>query len=298
MTGKRQTAPLKAGGAVAVTSSRFFLHLFAGASAAGLFGAIWFSVVHNLFEITHNDSALLSIFEFMLFGAIAGIVVSWLTGKEYQKLLSRSSLLERLVSGTSAGMWILDEDRRTIYSNQGMHQILGTLPPDGSPLQDFFSPENWQIIEQHLKMRPDGIASAYRVEIARPNGEIRILQVLGSPIIVEPDRFLGSFGIFIDITDQIQDQDRTVRRERLQTLLATVSRLNHKSNNSLRVVRGQSEVLLRRDREGPDAEGYQRIITAADAIAEELQTLTELENVEFEPLVGDSFMVRVPERKD
>jgi len=297
MTGDRQTAPLKASGAVAVTSSRFFLHLFAGACAAGLFGALWFFVIRPLLDLRHLDYPLLSIIECMVFGAIAGIIVSWLTGKEYQKLLSRASLLERLVSGTSAGMWILDENRRTIYSNQSMHQILGTSPLDGSLLQDFFSKESWQTVEEHLKMRPDGIASAYQVEVARPSGEIRTLQVLGSPIIVEPDRFLGSFGIFIDVTDQILHQDRTVRKEKLQTLIATVSRLNHKINNSLMVVRGQAEVLLRRDREGPDAEGFQRIIIAGDAIAEELQTLTELENVEFEPLVGDNLMVRVPERK-
>ncbi len=298
MTGDQHTAPFETDGAVAVTSSRFLLHLLAGAIAAGVVGAIWVSLLGPSPELFHRDSTLLSILESMLFGAVAGIIVSWLTGKEYRKLLSRSALLERLISGTSAGMWILDENRQTIYSNQSMHQILGTIPQDNSLLQDFFSPENWQIIEQHLKMRPDGIASAYQVEITRPGGEIRIMQVLGSPIIVEQNRFLGSFGIFIDITDQIQDQDRTVRREKLQTLIATVSRLNHKINNSLMVVRGQSEVLLRRDRGGPDAESYQRIITAADAIVDELQTLTELENVEFEPLVGDSFMVQVPERED
>ncbi|MFC1627954.1 PAS domain S-box protein [Gemmatimonadota bacterium] len=297
MSGDKHTAPFKTGGAVAVTSSRYMLHLLAGASASGLFGVIWLFLLRPPLGLPHLDSPLLSIFECILFGAVAGIIVSWLTGKEYQKLLSRSTLLERLVSGTSAGMWILDDERRTIYSNLSMHQILGTIPRDGSLLQDYFSPESWQIIEQHLKMRPDGIASSYQVEITRPNGEIRIMQVLGSPIVIEPNRFLGSFGIFIDITDQIQDLDRKVRRERLQTLIGTVSRLNHKINNYLMVVRGQSEVLLRRDREGPDAEGYQRIITAADAIADELQTLTELEHVEFEPVVGDNFMVRIPERE-
>ncbi|MFC1545073.1 PAS domain-containing protein [Gemmatimonadota bacterium] len=298
MIGDQQTAPHTTRGAVAVTSSRFILHLLAGAGGSGLLGALWIFVIRSLINRPHIDPGWLVITECMILGAVAGVVVSWLTGQEYKKLLSRSALLERLVSGTSAGMWILDEDRRTIYSNQSMHQILGTVPRDRSHLQDFFTPENWQVIEQHLKMRPDGIASAYQVEVKRPNGDIRILQVLGSPIIVEPNRYLGSFGIFIDITDQILDQDRTVRKERLQTLIATVSRLNHKINNSLMVVRGQAEVLLRRDREGPDAEGYQRIITAADAIADELQTLTELENVEFEPLVGNNFMVLVPERKD
>ncbi len=179
-----------------------------------------------------------------------------------------------------------------------MNLLLGAVPGEGTAIEEYFSAENWKIIEQHVKLRPQGIASAYRVEIKRQEGPPRTLQVLGSPIIVEPDRYLGSFGIFIDITDQIEDQERAVRRERLQTLLATVSRLNHVINNALMVVRGQAEVLLRRDREGPDAEGYQRIITAADAIADELQALTDLESVEFEYLVGNSFMVRMTEPKE
>lgn len=298
MSGDQSTAPPRSSGAVLISASRFFLHLLAGASASGLFGAIWLLLLRRQHDIPHFDDPLLSIVECMLFGAVAGIIVSWLTGHQYRRLLQRSSLLERLISGTSAGVWILDENRHTTYTNQSMHQILGSVPREDSPLQDFFSPENWQIIEQHLKMRPEGTASAYQVEITRPDGGIRILQVLGSPIIVEPNRFLGSFGIFIDITDQIHDQDRVVRRERLQTLIATVSRLNHKINNALMVVRGQAEVFLRRGREGPDAEGYQRIITAADAIVDELKTLSELENIEFEYLVGDSFMIRIPERED
>jgi len=298
MSGNQSTAPLRSSGAVPISSSRFFLHLLAGASASGLVGGIWLFLLRPLLDKPHPDDPLLSIVECMLFGAVAGFIVSRLTGHEYRRLLLRSSLLERLISGTSAGVWILDENRHTTYTNQSMHQILGSVPQEDSLLQDFFSSENWQIIEQHLKMRPEGTASAYQVEIKRPDGGIRILQVFGSPIIVEPNRFLGSFGIFIDITDQIHNQDRVVRKERLQTLTATVSRLNHKINNALMVVRGQAEVFLRRDREGPDAKGYQRIITSADAIADELKALSELENIEFEPLVGDSFMVRIPERED
>ncbi len=302
LSNEQRTAPLQSSGAVPISSSRFFLHLLAGASASGLAGGIWLFLLRPLLDKPHLDDPLLSIVvsivACMLFGAVAGIIVSMLTGHEYRRLLLRSSLLERLISGTSAGVWILDENRHTTYTNHSMHQILGSVPQEDSPLQDFFSSENWQIIEQHLKMRPEGTSSAYQVEIKRPDGGIRILQVFGSPIIVEQNRFLGSFGIFIDITDQIHDQDRVVRKERLQTHIATVSRLNHKINNSLMVVRGQAEVFLRRDREGPDAIGYQRIITSADAIADELKTLSELENIEFEPLVGDSFMVRIPERED
>ncbi|MFC1529206.1 PAS domain-containing protein [Gemmatimonadota bacterium] len=298
MTGSRLTAPTRLIGAGALPFSRRLLHLFIGTAASGLFGAFWFFIRREWFNPHPADTHFPGILECALIGAVAGIVVCWLTGRNYRTILNRSSLLERLLAGTSAGVWILNENRQTIYTNDSMNQLLGAVPAEGTVIEEFFSAETWQIIEQQVKLRPQGIASAYRIEIERQEGPPRSVQVLGSPIIVEPNRYLGSFGIFIDITDQIEDQERTVRRERLQTLLATVSRLNHVINNALMVVRGQADVLLRRDREGPDAEGYQRIITAADTITDELQALTDLETVEFENLIGDSFMVRMKQQEE
>jgi len=294
MTDSKLTAPARVTGAASLPFPRRIVHLLAGAAAAGLIGAIWF-LVREWLGILDDDMLYLRILEYALFGAIAGIVVSWLTRRDYRLLLNRSSLLERLLAGTSAGVWILNEKRQTIYTNESMRLLLGAVPEEGSVMEEFFSAETWDILEQHLQLRPDGISSAYQVELRQENGTFRTVQVLGSPIIVEPDRYLGSFGIFIDITDQLEDQERVVHRERLQTLFATVSRLNHKISNSLMVIRGQAEVLLRRDREGPDAAGYTRIIVAADAIASEMQMLSGLESVEFEHVVGDRFMVRLTE---
>jgi PAS domain S-box-containing protein len=298
MAHSKLPAPTSPIGAGPLPIARLLFHLLAGAVASSLFGIFWFYIRDRWFNLPHVDHYLLSILECALFGAIAGIIVSWLTGREYRTILNRSSLLERLLAGTSAGVWILNERRQTIYTNESMRLLLGTAPEESTPIEQFFSTENLKIIEQHIAMRPEGIASAYQVELRHQDGSSRTVQVLGSPIIVEPNVFLGSFGIFIDITGQLEDQERTVRRERLQTLFATVSRLNHVINNSLMVVRGQAEVLLRRDREGPDAEGFRRIIKAADAIAEELQALTDLESVEFEYLIGDGFTVRMADRED
>lgn len=72
-------------------------------------------------------------------------------------------------------------------------------------------------------------------------------------------------------------QESEVRR-----LEAIISHLNHKLNNSLFVIRGQAENLLRRDREGPDAGGFERIIEYVDRINEEMEAALAQTNAEEE----------------
>lgn len=68
---------------------------------------------------------------------------------------------------------------------------------------------------------------------------------------------------------------------------ALISRLNHKLKNSLFIIRGQAENFLRRDREGPDAAGFERIIEYVDRINEELELISDLAKTGTGPEQGD-----------
>jgi PAS domain S-box-containing protein len=205
------------------------------------------------------------------------------------------AVLARVVESTSAGVWILDNQLHTVWSNRAIDEILGTHPAPGTTPLPFLDDRGQETLRQHIRLRPRGLASSYHLEIHRPDGETRPVLVLGSPVMNEDGSWAGSFGIFIDFTQQLREQDRESRRDRLETLGAVVTRLNHKINNALMVIRGQAEIMLRRAGDAEAAKGPERIIEYVDIIYDEMQAISNLKDFEIEPYPGGHIMLRIPE---
>jgi nitrogen-specific signal transduction histidine kinase len=176
-----------------------------------------------------------------------------------------------------------------------MHQILGRKPDSGEEVLTFFTPEGRERARAELTRRPAGVSSTYQADIVQPDGSIRTILISGTPIQTAEGQFLGSFGVFRDITDQLLAQEEATEEARLDTVVATVARLNHKINNSLMVIRGQADVHLRHDSDGPQSETFRRIVDQVDSISGELRILSQLRQVETESYLGDRAMLRVPE---
>lgn len=99
-------------------------------------------------------------------------------------------------------------------------------------------------------------------------------------------------------TEILAQRERLTEEDRLNTIGAVVDRLYHKLNNALMVIRGQAEVFLRREPEGPNSQGLSRIIEQVDVINNELKALGELKKIETEPYYGDHLMLSIPEKEE
>ncbi|MCK4771796.1 MAG: hypothetical protein KAT18_02670 [Candidatus Latescibacteria bacterium] len=99
-------------------------------------------------------------------------------------------------------------------------------------------------------------------------------------------------------TEILAQRESLTEEDRLNTIGAVVDRLHHKLNNALMVIRGQAEVFLRREPEGPNSQGLSRIIEQVDVINNELKALDELKKIETEPYYGDHLMLSIPEKEE
>jgi signal transduction histidine kinase len=179
-----------------------------------------------------------------------------------------------------------------------MRKILGEVPPPGKLPYTYLNHESRALLEEQFESRREGKSDTYWVTLKIAGGEERSALVCGSPIIDSEKGFLGSIGVFIDMTEILAQRESLTEEDRLNTIGAVVDRLDHKLNNALMVIRGQAEVFLRREPEGPNSQGLSRIIEQVDVINNELKALGELKKIETEPYYGDHLMLSIPEKEE
>ncbi|GEM_PF-2528913 len=295
MSDQRHQGLAHGGGKSLIPFRHTFFPIIIGVLTAAACGALWtFLLRPHLFPGT-GPRPTLHIVEFIVIGLLATFSTFLLAGHALAGRSGQMALLSGLVENTTAGVWILDHQLRTVWSNTALAELLGTRPEPGSSPLPFLDAEGEETLKRNIALRPRGLASSYELTLHRPDGEKRSTLVLGSPVQDEAGEWLGSFGFFIDLTEQIEAFDRTSRREKLETLGAVITRLNHRINNALMVIRGQAEILLRRTAEGDDRNGPERIIEYVDVIYAELETISSLKEIEIESYPGGHAMLRLPD---
>ena len=107
-----------------------------------------------------------------------------------------------LVSHLGEGVGVSDANEVFTFANPAAERIFGVAPGRlvGRSLDDFLSPEGRELVRAETQQRALGISSSYELEILRPGGERRVLLVTATPQLDREGRFLGTQGIFRDIT--------------------------------------------------------------------------------------------------
>lgn len=276
---------------------RLLLLLLGGAAAAAGIGAVWLFAVRRLVGLGLPASPALTIVEFLSVGLLAGFLVHLQLRHSTPRSIHRD-LLDVAYRHTAAGIWIVDDQFRTVWSNDSMHRILGHVPPPGRHPFTYFDDESRASLEEQFRTRREGRPGTYWITLKISRGVERRALVSASPIMDSDGLFLGSVGLFIDMTDLMAERDQEAEEDRLKTIGAIVDRLDHKLNNALMVIRGQAELFLRCDPDGPDSEGLQRIVENADAIKDELEALGELKRIETEQYIGEHLMLTIPDKEE
>jgi len=266
-----------------------------GGVIAAACGALWLLVLRPLLLPAADVDLTLQIIEFTGIGIVATLMAFLLSGHAASGRSSQMALLAGIVQNTTAGVWILDDQLRTVWCNSALNEIVGSHPEPGSLPFAWLDAEDAEVLRRNAELRARGQSSTYEVTIRRADGAARNTLVLGSPVQDPDGNWLGSFGLFIDVTEQVQELDRASRRDRLETLGAVIARLNHKINNALMVIRGQAEILLRHAAEGEDRTGPERIVEYVDIIYGELEAISSLKDIDLEPYPGGQAMLRIPE---
>jgi PAS domain S-box-containing protein len=109
-----------------------------------------------------------------------------------------------LIENQGEGVGVVDPDERFVLANPAADAIFGV--PQGSlvgrSLLEFLTPEERAAIRQQTQHRRTGQASTYELEITQASGDRRWVLVTTTPNFGDRGEFVGTFGVFRDITDR------------------------------------------------------------------------------------------------
>lgn len=135
----------------------------------------------------------------------AGTVQDITERKQVEEALSKSEAkYRRIVDTANEGIWILGPDAVTTFVNIRMAAMLGYSCDEmhGRPMMEFMFEEDWPDHQLKMENRSQGIAENYEHRFRHSDGTAVWTHIAATPMFDDKHRYLGSFGMFTDITER------------------------------------------------------------------------------------------------
>jgi PAS domain S-box-containing protein len=155
-----------------------------------------------------------------------------------------------IIENQGEGIGLVDTEERFIYVNPAAEKIFGVNPGTlaNRNLMEFLRPESVNKILQETKTRSQDIPSSYEIEIVTPGQEHRVILVTASPQFDNNGKFIGTFGVFRDISARkLAEAKLIVFNEELTEVNATKDKffsiIAHDLRNPFNLLLGYSNIL-------------------------------------------------------
>ena len=132
-----------------------------------------------------------------------------------QALTESEARYRDLIENTGEGIGVVNTNEEFMYSNAAAGEIFGLTPAElvGKSLLSFLDPSSVEEIKHQSSLRSEGERSRYELEIIRPQGDRRWLIVTATPQYDKNGTFTSTFGIFRDITERKQAENKLIESE-------------------------------------------------------------------------------------
>ncbi|HPP58697.1 MAG TPA: PAS domain S-box protein [Candidatus Hydrogenedens sp.] len=135
---------------------------------------------------------------------------------ETQNQLNESEQKYRnIVEHAQEGIWVVNEEFKTVFVNKKMADILGFTPEEmiGKSTLEFIPPEEHADTLLKREKRKKGEFDKYERSLICADKTKRIFLVTASPILDTTNKFKGAIGLFTDITER-KILEETIKQER------------------------------------------------------------------------------------
>lgn len=119
-----------------------------------------------------------------------------------------------IVDNLGEGVGFVNAEDRFEFANIAAEEIFGVGLGGlvGMSLEQFVSAEQYRSIQRETALRVKGIKSVYELDIQRPNNDLRTIVITAVPQFDKKGDFIGTYGVFRDITKRKQTE-KALRHE-------------------------------------------------------------------------------------
>ncbi len=123
-------------------------------------------------------------------------------------------IYRQIVEGAEEGVWLVDQQWKTVYVNQRLAEMFG-WPPDamlGRPITDFMDDKGRKTVHTLIQRREAGIRESHEFRFVRSDGSDLWVFVATNPLVDNHGAFVGGVAMISDITERKHIED-TLRQE-------------------------------------------------------------------------------------
>lgn len=212
-------------------------------------------------------------------GAVAGFVDLTERVELQRRLAASEARLRQSERVTGVGSWELDLGTQQVASSVALHELLGLEPEDRFDLSRYLElvhPDDRGELERGLAGTAErAVALSTRIRVRRTDDAERVIAVVGEPSFDLDGSVRSIVGTLRDITDEVAEQERLRRAQRLESIGRLAGGLAHDLNNFLTVLAGHAE-LLSETATAQQADSVTAIVRATDRAAALTRQLLEV----------------------
>ena len=144
-------------------------------------------------------------------------------------LKASEALYRELLERQGEGFGMVDAEERFVVANPVAEAIFGVAPGQllGRSLLDFLPMDQQDLVRRETTLRAQGAHNTYELQIRRADGALRTLLVTATPRPAREGEPLQSIGIFRDVTERKEFDERLLASEARLRRAETVARFGN-----------------------------------------------------------------------
>ena len=187
--------------------------------------------------------------------------------------IAHKSFLASIADRTPDEIYALDAHGRITWMNERAEAYKLSMPAGGSFL-DIVSEDSRELTDENLRRTVAGNDTEYEVRVTRADGSTRYAEAHTSPL--WKDGEIDGVLVFLrDVTDRKREHELMAQSDKLRAVGELAAGVAHNLNNSLTVIHGRAQLLLRNAADESSSKSLQVITNAVEDGTKTLRRILE-----------------------
>jgi PAS domain S-box-containing protein len=187
--------------------------------------------------------------------------------------MAHKSFIASIADRTPDEIYALDANGRITWMNERADAYKLSMTP-GARFQDIVSSESRTLTEENLSRTLAGEDTEYEVRVSRIDGTARYAEAHTSPL-WKNGEIDGALVFLRDITDRKREHELMAQSDKLRAVGELAAGVAHNLNNSLTVIQGRAQLLLRNATDEVSSKSLQVITNAVEDGTKTLRRILE-----------------------